>query len=762
MKDKLFKKYDNLILLSIASVVSLLLPSYITIKATKATTVVEDMWAGTHQSDSKIHTDVTLTNVRDANANDVYAHPSNPDNREAMVFSVKGNGKTNTWTVYRTEASAEYARTTGACAGTCISASEIGLSGTNIADWGNQIKTSSKNQQKDGKNLQFSDSISKFQARETLRLYGYDVENMSDDSISKAANDLVHNNGKFSEAVYGRAAIIVKQPGYTDSGKLEYSVCPSGTSNSDCYEALHSPLTKDLTEVALDGELVYITDEGGISTRESCEGDCCPGDPGYPTCDSGSDDDDDDSPKYELTYDTCSVSIPEIPAAEPREKPGDTFTGGSCGSTAVDTKYELSSTCGGRILMLKTTTVTAQLPSAPNVVYAGKGFNWGDVSSTKNTSVVIYDTSIWVHDIQVEQANVMGYEAAIACVDKSIAKLGEDYGKAMKSCADGVASSCASCYSPCKNYSCTATDKNTCTPPTCNCTATCDVDATCGYLTAEYEKDLAILEAQKAAYQQQVEVSKNKIQELLECNNSAKSLISYSNQFDTVSITNQRMELNKYVQTINSIKGVAKNSGLELTAADLKEYTDPETYLSINTNFFVPYYIKNGTSGKVVGDIAGDISIPNYNCPISVTNNVLCKDDDCKVKPSNLDLIYRPISLTNPFPDTVKNSKYRAMGSNWTELYAKLFIINNRGVGDYEIYNLTPIYTITLTPSTIKEIRNYNKKNSLNDFDMNCTDGYRCISTFLWEKFNKIIDTSDSCATSTGLYEVCYTGGASE
>ena len=273
---------------------------------------------------------------------------------------------------------------------------------------------------------------------------------------------------------------------------------------------------------------------------------------------------------------------------------------------------------------------------------------------------------------------------------------------------------------------------------------------------------MAILEAQKAAYQQQVEVSKNKIQELLECNNSAKSLISYSNQFDTVSITNQRMELNKYVQTINSIKGVAKNSGLELTAADLKEYTDPETYLSINTNFFVPYYIKNGTSGKVVGDIAGDISIPNYNCPISVTNNVLCKDDDCKVKPSNLDLIYRPISLTNPFPDTVKNSKYRAMGSNWTELYAKLFIINNRGVGDYEIYNLTPIYTITLTPSTIKEIRNYNKKNSLNDFDMNCTDGYRCISTFLWEKFNKIIDTSDSCATSTGLNEDCYTGGASE
>mgnify|MGYP006911673367 FL=1 len=75
---------------------------------------------------------------------------------------------------------------------------------------------------------------------------------------------------------------------------------------------------------------------------------------------------------------------------------------------------------------------------------------------------------------------------------------------------------------------------------------------------------------------------------------------------------------------------------------------------------------------------------------------------------------------------------------------------------------MKPIYTITLTPSTIKEIRNYNKKNSLNNFDMDCSEGYKCMSKFLWEQFNEIIDGSNSCATSTGWDATCYNGGVAE
>ena len=760
MKDKFFKKYDNLILLSIVSVVSLLLPSYITIKADgpTITTVVEDMWAGTKQSDSKIHTDVTLTNERYANANDVYAHPSNPDNREAMVFSVKGNGMTNTWTVYRTEAAAEYARTTGACVGTCISASDIGLSGTNIADWGNQIKISSKNQSRDGKNLQFSDSISKFQARETLRLYGYDVENMSDDSISKAANELVHNNGKFSEAVYGRAAIIAKQPGYTDSGNVEYSICPSGTSNSDCYEALHSPLTKDLTKVALESELVHITDEGGIFTKKDCKGICCPGDVGYPDCDDSDGDDDDDQFDYDLEADTCTITKTRITDPDEKDYPKSVPAKGTCGGTAVDIKYDPdSSVCsgGGHIKMLTTTKVTAQLPSAPGVVYAGKGFNWGEVTSVKNVSTVIYDNSVWTHDMQQAQVDLAAYEAGVKCIETAVKQLTEQFEEKMKECTEKAAKTCNEECS--KNYTCTTPG---CPAPNCDCAE--KVKNACSELEKNFGDELDKLNRQKKVYKDGIEAENVRIQDLKDCYEQAKKLVRTETTFDTVSITNQKMNLDDgYVQRINTIKGVAKNSGLELTVDDLKKYTDPETYLEVNTNFFVPYYVKNGTEGKLVGDIVGDISIPDYSCPIAVTNNVVCTDD-CGGKISNLDLIYRPISLTNPFPDTVKNSKYRAMGSNWNEILADRYVENNRGVKNYEIYNLTPIYTITLTPSTIKEIRSYNKKNSLNNFDMNCSDGYKCLSTFLWEKFNKIIDTGSSCATSTGWDETCYIGGASE
>ena len=328
-----------------------------------------------------------------------------------------------------------------------------------------------------------------------------------------------------------------------------------------------------------------------------------------------------------------------------------------------------------------------------------------------------------------------------------------------------MATECNSCNAPCKNYSCNKTSEDdgiTCTPPTCDCTSACDATAKCKYLTDDYNTAKQALENQKQAYVDSKNIAVLELQRLSECGQSAYSMTGASSTTGTVSITNQAMNLGKnYTQTINSIKGVIKNSGLELTAADIEKYTDDETYLKVDTNFFVPYYIKNGTTGSVNGDIVGDISIPGYSCPINITNNILCKDDDCPTT-SNLDLIYRPISLTNPFPNVDEASQYRVMGSNWNELYAEQLIEKNRNVENYNIYNLTPIYTITLTPSTIKEIRTYNKKNSLNDFDMNCSDGYKCSSKFLWEQFNEIIDKSNSCATSTGWDVTCYNGGVTE
>ena len=117
----------------------------------------------------------------------------------------------------------------------------------------------------------------------------------------------------------------------------------------------------------------------------------------------------------------------------------------------------------------------------------------------------------------------------------------------------------------------------------------------------------------------------------------------------------------------------------------------------------------------------------------------------------DINLIYRPIDLYNPFPDIDANG--RETGSNWcasterfdcsnTNEIVQEYILNNRGVEGHEIYSEEPMYTFILTPSTIKEIRRYNDNNSYADyygsysgktFDFKCNEGTgrNCISDYL-------------------------------
>lgn len=82
-----------------------------------------------------------------------------------------------------------------------------------------------------------------------------------------------------------------------------------------------------------------------------------------------------------------------------------------------------------------------------------------------------------------------------------------------------------------------------------------------------------------------------------------------------------------------------------------------------------------------------------------------------------------------------------------------MFILNNREVEDYEVYNLTPMYSITLTPSSIKEIREYNKSHSYNDFNLECEDGLYCKSWFLREsQYSYIVNTEKSCGIGNDWY----------
>lgn len=133
-----------------------------------------------------------------------------------------------------------------------------------------------------------------------------------------------------------------------------------------------------------------------------------------------------------------------------------------------------------------------------------------------------------------------------------------------------------------------------------------------------------------------------------------------------------------------------------------------------------------------------------------------CKDTVCPYK-GGINIIYRTISLRNPFPG--KNSTAskqtgitnnfslddiygRYPGANWNSVtLVQNQILKNRGVDGNEVYNKTPLYSFELDPATIKEIRNYNKNASANggagyaDFTLNCdVNGVKCLSSFIRDK----------------------------
>lgn len=117
----------------------------------------------------------------------------------------------------------------------------------------------------------------------------------------------------------------------------------------------------------------------------------------------------------------------------------------------------------------------------------------------------------------------------------------------------------------------------------------------------------------------------------------------------------------------------------------------------------------------------------------SCSNNVTVENIDIKE-----DLVFRPISLSNPFPG--QNGNGRSMGSPWTDDLKKTYITNRS-----DVYSKKPLYSITLTPSTIKQIRGYNQKNSYDDFNLTCSNGEACYSMFLRSsEYSKIINTNKS------------------
>ena len=138
-------------------------------------------------------------------------------------------------------------------------------------------------------------------------------------------------------------------------------------------------------------------------------------------------------------------------------------------------------------------------------------------------------------------------------------------------------------------------------------------------------------------------------------------------------------------------------------------------------------YTKDSCTQKVVFNTS--VTGADSSCSNSVTvENIDIKED----------LVFRPISLSNPFPG--QNGKGRSMGSPWTDDLKKTYITNRS-----DVYSKKPLYSITLTPSSIKQIRDYNKKNSYDDFNLTCSNGEACYSAFLRSaEYSKIVNTNKS------------------
>lgn len=194
-------------------------------------------------------------------------------------------------------------------------------------------------------------------------------------------------------------------------------------------------------------------------------------------------------------------------------------------------------------------------------------------------------------------------------------------------------------------------------------------------------------------------------------------------------------------------------------------------------NFPVAFSTKNGVYGYHTGQ--GDLSLTYYDLGHKIGNNTTNVDaflsnvkGDVKFGEFKCDftvidglidgntVVYRTISLSNPFPDIDGSGRYA--GNNWchgddcslTNYTIDKFITNNRGVKQEEVYNEEPMYTFTLTPSLIKQIRGYNTDNSYTSFygsyqgevfDFVCDNGVKCISEYVTE----LIEMTGATGTCT-------------
>ncbi len=241
-------------------------------------------------------------------------------------------------------------------------------------------------------------------------------------------------------------------------------------------------------------------------------------------------------------------------------------------------------------------------------------------------------------------------------------------------------------------------------------------------------------------------------------------------------------------QTIN-ITDCLKNSSFQHCVSTLCPNGSGDKFCPNDSSIKITACLNNGNSYDYCVNAICSNNV-DYHCPKGTFNDGMdikpcvfanihmgleaalqyCKDTVC---PGGQRIIYRTISLRNPFPGktagagvSYTTNKFsldphlgRYPGSNWnSELLVKNQILYNRNVEGNAVYQKEPLYTFILDTNTIKEIRKYNdsqeKVGGYADFTLECnSNGVACLSNqFLRESISGLIGGVCSSGAKSDFY----------
>ena len=237
--------------------------------------------------------------------------------------------------------------------------------------------------------------------------------------------------------------------------------------------------------------------------------------------------------------------------------------------------------------------------------------------------------------------------------------------------------------------------------------------------------------------------------------------ITYKGSFDYNTVQKGFIVFPNYKEMLgkssNFVKNILNYDNSQCDPTIFKR-SDNTNCFNVDNKYYGLRFINNSSSEN------------DLNCEF----NYNVKKDDENIA-SDTKYKFRVISLENPFP--ARDGSSRLPGMNWLnskENNVFEYIVNNRGiryitksnnVSPEEMYNkVKPMYTVTLTPSTMIKIRNYNKKYAYDSmyqsmsadvtshgaYKLECNyhdlgngdigNGRECYSTFLREYINDSMD----------------------